>query len=253
MNREELRGYVGVTAYSMGQVEKDYLQHILLGALSRRLGGALVFKGGTALQKIGVIQRFSEDLDFTAREPISYTQLEEVSVNALKAFNFPPTVDRPVDDERTIGFRVKVQGPLYRGPKTYCSITLEISRREEVVRQPTSREIAPPYRDVLPYLLLTMDMEEMLAEKIRTLATRQKARDLYDVTWLERKGFMLDASLVERKLDIYEMPFDRTHVHERALALEAGWDAELSDLVEVVPPYREALDALDRLLAHGAV
>ena len=249
MNREELKEYLGVTAYSMGQVEKDYLQHIVLGALSRRLGGALVFKGGTALQKLGVIKRFSGDLDFTAREPVSYPQLEEASVSALKAFNFPPVVDGPVDDERTIGFRLKVQGPLYRGPKTHCPIDLEVSRREEVARQPARHEIAPPYRDVLPYFVLTMDLEEMLAEKVRALATRQKARDLYDLAQLARRDLVLDEGLVERKLAYYGMPLDRALVLERSRQLEAGWDAELRDLVEVVPPFREAMAMLERLLS----
>jgi len=249
MNREELKEYLGVTAYSMGQVEKDYLQHIVLGALSRRLGGALVFKGGTALQKLGVIQRFSVDLDFTAREPVSYPQLEVASMSALKAFNYLPVVDRLVDDERTVGFRVKVQGPLYRGPKTHCSIVLEVSRREEVARQPARHEIAPPYRDVLPYFVLTMDLEEMLAEKVRALAMRQKARDLYDLAQLARRDLVLDEGLVERKLAYYGMPLDRALVLERSRQLEAGWDTELRDLVEVVPPFKEAMAMLERLLS----
>ena len=65
MNRNELRRYIGITGYSLGQVEKDYFQHIVLAALSRKMAGSLVFKGGTALQKAGVVSRFSEDLDFT--------------------------------------------------------------------------------------------------------------------------------------------------------------------------------------------
>jgi predicted nucleotidyltransferase component of viral defense system len=248
MNREELKVYVGVTAYSMGQVEKDYLQHIVLGALSRRLGSALVFKGGTALQKLGVIQRFSEDMDFTGSEPVSLKVLEEASVNALKAFNFPPFVDRRIDDERTIGFRLKVEGPLFRGPRTYCSIALEVSRREEVVRKPARHEIAPTYRDVLPYFVLVMDLEEALAEKVRALATRKRARDLYDVVQLEERRLVLDVGLVERKLEYYGMPLDRALLLERASMLEAGWESELRDLVEVVPPYKEAFGALERLL-----
>ena len=248
MNREELKVYVGVTAYSMGQVEKDYLQHIVLGALSRRLGGALVFKGGTALQKLGVIQRFSEDLDFTGREPVSQTQLEEASVSALRAYNFPPVVDRRMDGERTVGFRLKVQGPLYRGPRTYCSIALEVSRREEVIREPAMHEVGPPYRDVLPYFVLVMDPGEVLAEKVRTLATRQRARDLYDLAQLEERRLVLDVDLVERKLEYYGVPLDRVLLLERARMLEAGWISELRDLVDVVPPFKEAFGALERLL-----
>ena len=68
MNRDELRKYIGITGYSLGHVEKDYFQHIILGALSRNFGETLVFKGGTALQKLGVINRFSEDLDFTTQK-----------------------------------------------------------------------------------------------------------------------------------------------------------------------------------------
>jgi predicted nucleotidyltransferase component of viral defense system len=248
MNREELEEYVGVTAYSMGQVEKDYLQHIVLGTLSRRLGGALVFKGGTALQKLGVIHRFSEDLDFTAREPVSASQLEEASVSALRAFNFPPVVDRLVDDERTVGFRVKVQGPLHKGPKTLCSIALEVSRREEVVRRPARHEVGPPYRDVLPYFVLVMDLEEVLAEKVRALATRQKARDLYDLAQLAKLDLKLDEGLVERKLLYYGVPMGHALVLERARRLEAGWDSELRDQVEAVPPFKGAFEALERLL-----
>ncbi len=251
MNREELRAYVGVTAHSMGHVEKDYLQHIVLGALSRRLGGALVFKGGTALQKLGVVQRFSEDLDFTAVAPVTLEQMEEASTSALRAFNFPPVVDRPLDDERTVGLRLKVQGPLYSGPRTYCSITLEASRREEVVRPPDRHEVTPPYRDVLPYFVLAMRLEEVLAEKVRTLMTRQRARDLYDVAQLAGRDLVLDTGLVERKLAYYGTPFDRALMIRRTRELEAGWDAELRDLVEVVPPFEEALEALEGLVSDG--
>ncbi len=248
MNRDELKSYVGVTAFSMGQVEKDYLQHIVLGSLSRRLGGALVFKGGTALQKLGVVRRFSEDLDFTATEAVSLPRLEEASVTALRAFNFPVVVDRPVDDERTVAFRLKVQGPLYRGPRTLCSITVEVSRREVVVQAPERHEIAPPYRDVLPYVVLAMQLEEVLAEKVRALATCHRARDLYDIAVLERRGLVLDAGLVEGKMEYYGNRLDRAQVLRRARALEAGWVAELRDLVEVVPPFGEAIEALERLL-----
>jgi len=56
MNRDELKEYIGTTAFSLGHVEKDYFQHIILSGFSRRLSSSLVFKGGTALQKTGIIQ-----------------------------------------------------------------------------------------------------------------------------------------------------------------------------------------------------
>jgi len=80
MNREELKKYVGTTAFSLGHVEKDYIQHIVLGSLSRNWSGYLVFKGGTALQKIGLVNRFSEVMDFTEKKDILPEKLADAVV-----------------------------------------------------------------------------------------------------------------------------------------------------------------------------
>ncbi len=66
MSRKNLESMQSVLGYNLGQVESDYLQHILLLFLSRRAGNWLVIKGGTALQKAYGLNRFSDDLDFTA-------------------------------------------------------------------------------------------------------------------------------------------------------------------------------------------
>ena len=67
LNREELSGYIERTGMqTLWQVERDYLQHIILRAIYSRVSNGLVFKGGTALQKLGIVDRFSIDLDFTS-------------------------------------------------------------------------------------------------------------------------------------------------------------------------------------------
>ena len=69
ITKEDLKEYGRTFGFNLGQAEKDYLQHIFLLFLSRNISNELVFKGGTALQKIYGINRFSIDLDFTkARE-----------------------------------------------------------------------------------------------------------------------------------------------------------------------------------------
>ena len=66
LNRKNLESMKTVLGFNLGQVERDYLQHILLLFLYRHAGNWLVFKGGTALQKIFGLNRFSEDMDFTS-------------------------------------------------------------------------------------------------------------------------------------------------------------------------------------------
>ncbi len=146
MNREELKEYIGITAFSLGHVEKDYIQHIVLSSLSRKWSGHLVFKGGTALQKIGLVNRFSEDLDFTEKKVLSPNKLADTVVKSIESYNYPVEVDEYSDEEITSGFRLKVQGPLYRNNRGVCSVRLQISRREEILKDPTSKEIDPPYR-----------------------------------------------------------------------------------------------------------
>lgn len=188
MNREELRKYIGITGYSLGQVEKDYFQHMILGALSRKSGGELVFKGGTALQKTGVIPRFSEDLDFTKRKEINLQGLIKDTLNVIKNYNFQTKADKIVDDERTMGFRIKIQGPLYRNRRGICTVRVEVSKREKVILDPERRELTPPYSDILPYLIYIMQKEEILSEKIRAVYTRHRARDLYDIYKILERG-----------------------------------------------------------------
>ena len=65
--RNELQKYGVVTGFNVGQVEIDYLQHLFLLLFSKKSSTNLIFKGGTALQKIYGLHRFSIDLDFTQK------------------------------------------------------------------------------------------------------------------------------------------------------------------------------------------
>ncbi len=241
MNREELKQYIGVTAFSLGHVEKDYFQHIALSALSRRWGSYLVFKGGTALQKIGVLPRFSEDLDFTEKKDISIEIIAENVVRAIESYNYPMETDDLTDTEMTAGFRVKIRGPLYRNNRGICTIRVEISRREEVLIKPEVEEINPPYKDVLPYVVRVMDKDEIAAEKIRAVMTRDKVRDLYDLYMLIEHGASLDRDLIKKKLKFYDITPDPSDVADRCEELAERWDKDLSSLMETVPSKENAL------------
>ncbi len=244
MNREELKEYIGVTASSLGHVEKDYFQHIVLGALSRRWSAYLVFKGGTALQKIGVVPRFSEDLDFTEQKEISPERIADTVSKAIGSYNYPAEFDSFSDQEMTAGFRMKIQGPLYRNNRGLCSIRLEVSRREEVIRSPSVEEIDPHYRDILPYVIRVMDRGEIAAEKVRAILTRDQVRDLYDLSQLVKKGVDLDRGLVDLKLKYYDMKLEVSDLVERCRTLSKRWERDLGTLIESVPPRDEALEAV---------
>lgn len=241
MNREKLIEYIGITAFSLGHVEKDYFQHILLGVLSRKWSSYLVFKGGTALQKIGMITRFSEDLDFTDERDISPNDISDSLKKAIESYNYPVVVDRFTDEEITAGFRMKIKGPLYRNNRGVCSIRFEVSRREEVMLKPHSEEIDPPYKDVLPYVIRVMDKDEILSEKIRAILTRDKVRDVYDVYKLIENGAELRKELINKKLEFYDMTLDKSELIERCKELSVRWNEDLESFMKRVPPKDSAV------------
>ena len=248
MNREELKRYIGITGYSLGQVEKDYFQHMALGALSRKLSEPLVFKGGTALQKLGVITRFSEDLDFTTRSELKIQKLQDIITNVIQNYNYSVELENSVDDERTIGFRIKIQGPLYRNRRGICTIRIEVSKRERIILEPEKTEFTPPYSDILPYIIKVMQRYEMLAEKVRAIYTRHKARDLYDIYKLLETGINFNIDLANEKLKYYNLEFDSTTFIEHCKRLEPNWENELQSLMGKIIPFKKILETVMEII-----
>ena len=251
MNREELKKYIGITGYSLGQVEKDYFQHMILGALSRKLSEMLVFKGGTALQKLGITPRFSEDLDFTTKSELKILKLQESIITVIQNYNYLADLDNFIDNERSIGFRIKIQGPLYRDRKSICTVRIEASKRERVILEPVKTEFTPPYTDILPYIINIMQKDEILAEKIRAIYTRQKARDLFDIYKIIATGGSFDIDLANEKLKYYHLKFDSNTFIENCERLKPNWERELQSLMENIIPYKKVLTTIKDLFLKG--
>ena len=131
-DRKTLGEYGKTIGFNLGQTEKDYLQHIILQAISENTGNQMVFKGGTSLQKTIKMPRYSEDLDFTVKKIETHKLCSKITerINYYGYENqFKKT--KPVTGE-TIKFRVK--GPIYDGnPLSEATIRLDLSQRENVI------------------------------------------------------------------------------------------------------------------------
>lgn len=248
MNRAELSRFIGITGFSLGQVEKDYFQHIVLSSISRKYAGELVFKGGTALQKMGFVERFSEDLDFTASGMIEIEKIIHLSTEAVSNYNFKTSFDRLRSGEDSSGFRLKIEGPLFHGGKGICTISLDISTRETILLSPELKEYSPVYPNVFSYLLRTMDLREILAEKVRALMTRKRPRDLYDASRLIERGSIIDEDLANKKLEYYGMTFDEKQLLKRSTDLEKIWLAEMKQLLDPMPSHEACYRFLETAL-----
>jgi len=83
-------------------------------------------------------------------------------------------------------------------------------------------------------LYRTRDMvpDEAVAEKVRAIMSRDKARDLYDLAFLVRgKGVRFDRGMVDAKLKHCGMAFEPEALADRLGTKEAIWKPELKPLI----------------------
>jgi predicted nucleotidyltransferase component of viral defense system len=240
LTKEELRTYEKIVGFNLWQVEKDYLQHLVLLFLYSRIKNELVFKEGTALQKVFGLNRFSIDLDFSSTKNNSEKVFEKV-VEDITSFGFPSQISK-IEKSKTAKAKtiiLKIQGPLYeRDERTITTLRVEISLRKDLILQPIAKEVVPPYADLRPYFINLMDPKEILAEKVRALMWRGKARDLYDLWFILRKNVVPDIDLINKKLEYYNLKFNKDEFLQKIEAIEKIWEKELKPLVSVLPSFK---------------
>lgn len=231
--------------FNLYQKEKDYLQHLILSRIYSRVGSELTFKGGTALQKCFGLNRFSEDLDFTLSGHLKFEKVED---SLKEVARFYPSSFAKEAGKNAVSYKVKVEGPLFRGPITLQTVRIEISMREKPVLPAINRIVNPVYTDLQPYSVLVMDPREILSEKIRALITRTKARDLYDFHFLLKKQIVLDPSLADEKLQFYNKKYDPAALLSRVEHLKPQWEKVLPSLLKTVPDFDAVISDLKKYL-----
>jgi len=240
ISKEELEEYAKTRGLNLGQAEKDYLQTLMLFILYQKYGRELVFKGGTALNKCFNLDRFSQDLDFTASVTSDFGN---VIVKGLKRFLIDATFEERKND--SIKIRFEINGPLYTGErKTACFIVVDISLREKVLLQPLIKKIGWNHPEIPAFDVVVMQEAEILAEKVRAVFTRSRARDIYDIYFLLQKGIEPSLELINKKLEYCNLVFDYQSFLERINEVEKVWENELSQLVKTIPKFSEVKEKI---------
>lgn len=236
ITKEELKEYAMARGLkNLGHAEKDYFQNIILFILSQNYGKNLVFKGGTALNKCFGLNRFSEDLDFTAKEKISLAKLE----TGLKRFRIEFETE---NKEYANGLKaiLRIKGPLYIGvPPSKCKLILDFSLRENILLKPRIKNIGRFLEEIPSFDVFVMQEKEILAEKTRAIMTRAKARDVYDLWFLLEKGILFDKDLVEKKLEYYKEKWSFDKFAESITMKKIVWETELKPTITTIPDFNK--------------
>ena len=163
-------------------VVREYFQHLFLARLYEEKGSdSLFFKGGTALRIIWHSPRFSEDLDFTGVN-ITVRGIEVLMEGALAKIELEGIQTEIVESKGTSGGYLAIFR--FEAAEYKSSIQVEISLRNGKKGLGTAALIQSDL--VVPYTLIHLKEEILVAEKIQACLTRAKARDFYDLYFILR-------------------------------------------------------------------
>jgi len=254
ISREKLREISKKTSLHLYQQEKDYLIKLFLFNYFRKYDNA-VFKGGTCLRYLYGTERFSEDIDLNLRiDPEQFKKEVEKVLEEFESIGIENGFIKEEVFEEAYTCEIWFYGPLYQGTnQTQNKFRLDAGERGGALLEPKWRLIDSEYPETRKkFLIQAMDEDELLVEKIITLLTRSKGRDLYDVWYLLMSDMTISAELFEKKL--------RKLLEEYGLQNKFSWDSYPSkeeyteDMERLVPqlvPYsqvkKEVKDGLEDL------
>lgn len=221
--------------------ERDYIQHLLLFLLYSK-SQSLVFKGGTALRIVYKGNRYSEDLDFNG--PANVTSIQELwqgVLGDLRDFGAKAEIRYEWQSDVGYSFDVSYQGPLYDGrDRTKGKVRVDISTRQEKVA--TQRElVTSQYDDIRPFVVSVISPEHLLAEKVRALFMRSKARDAYDIWLLTSQSVQMNQELIRKKLALHDVTLSEANLKAALEKAKADWTRDLKPLLPQFVTWKDAM------------
>ena len=228
--REAVLFTAGQTGLNANLIEKDYYCTVLLQYLYRQPDSPLIFRGGTCIGKVYAdFYRLSEDLDFLiAMPPEASISVRRKRIAPLKDWvsQISEAVSVFTPPDAFTGHNSSRQYVAYvTYPSIFLSeepshIKIEVGLRETPLMPPLQMNartlLLNPFTRkslVTDIDVITLTMEEAIAEKLRAALTRLEPaiRDFFDIDYLvsQRKIDLTDQhllQLVAKKLKIPENP-----------------------------------------------
>ena|SRR3990167_5904064 len=252
-------------------LERDYcIAWFLIGLARTSLKSKILFKGGTALRRCYFPEyRFSEDLDFTLSQLLTFEELKQefelVYEEVKKASNITFQFSRPDSSPHLNSYTFYLQ---YEGPLPVTStpkeIKVDITIKEKVFYNPEEIAILKSCDEFtdLPEgeKILVYSLNEIATEKTVALLDRARTepRDLYDLWYLtERNDVVLhdcleaiNAKLTHRgkKLDEVQGEYNKKEAR-----LKKAWQTRLSTQMANLPKFDNVYRAVKRAFRKAKI
>jgi predicted nucleotidyltransferase component of viral defense system len=249
-------------------LERDYcLSWFLVGLSKTSLTDILAFKGGTAIKKCYVPDyRFSEDLDFTMREIVSFEKIQErldlVFEDVARDSGIKLQISRHdrYSHENSHTFYLGYEGPLPGAAVKEAKVDITI--QEKMVFPVATSSVLKAYDEYedLPddVRIGVYSINEIGAEKIVALLdpARNEPRDLYDLWYLSTNKYLDLADLLEA-VDL-KMKFRKKELSDvkdglirKEVRFKKLWNVRLATQMALLPEFDEVYRSILRELRQA--
>ena len=264
-----IRAKAGKEKIDAGIIEKDYILSKTIMALTviKTFQDFFIFKGGTAIKKCYYTEwRFSEDLDFSSKKQLNRKEIrflfQETIDNAMKMFGlsmrileysqYPRESDKPVSAQLKLGY----DGPLRKSSGQKNNIKIDISYDEKIYSDKNIMPVFKIYEDDIETRIPVYTLEEIIAEKLRSILQRGKSRDYYDV-WKLLKNHSVDFDkklandIMKKKCGDKNIGVPKREDFFLAQRIDEAaqyWKRGLAHQIVNLPDFNETRKELDKLL-----
>ena len=255
-------------------IEKDYvLGWMLAGIHHAPFSKNWVFKGGTALKKCYFHDyRFSEDLDFSLKDPAVLTEealglmlneladwvYESAGIEISKSRTLIETFENR-DKRQVAQVRLYYHGPISpSAPNQWARIKLDLTTGELLTDTSLLRDVYHPYSDVSEvfFKIRSYSFTEIFAEKLRAFIERMRPRDVYDVVKCYEAGIADLAKVKEQfllKMEAKSLKIpDKETLLTQVKTSENFWEEQLAHQITPLEAFgefeRKIEGVLERLL-----
>ncbi len=245
-------------------LERDYsIAWFLIGLSKVALRQKLAFKGGTALKRCYFADyRFSEDLDFTLLEALTFEQLKAdlepiyMEVTRASGITFRFSREDSTKHQNSYTFYLGYEGPLPR-TSTGKEIKVDVTVKEHLVFPVEERAVLKSYDEYfdLPenQRILCYGLPEIATEKTVALLDRARSepRDLYDLWNLISNASISLSDLtdaIEQKLQFRNKPVEevRGEFDKKEARLKKAWETRLATQMSELPEFEGVYRAVKR-------
>jgi uncharacterized protein len=229
-------------------IERDYAQNWLLVYLPK-----MAFKGGTGIRKAYIDNyRFSDDIDFTIIDESNLKDLTNKIKRAIqdtKNASGISFLDEIKSEEVKNGYVINIYFRILRSTGDPLKIKMDITKKEnEIIINPIQKKnIIHIYSDKVNGQINVYTLEEMFAEKVRSLFERTRPRDLYDVWYLNKK-MTFDKILFKKKCKHKKVEPNIKDLVTRKTNYEKTWKGSLQHQLPELPSASEAFDEVIEFL-----